>query len=204
MADPGSVPRALRAEGAGATLAVGGGAIALTVGDLSAFTADALVNAANSGLRGGGGVDGALHRVGGPEILAETQRRYPAGCPTGSAVITGAGNLPARWLIHAVGPVWQGGGRGEPELLASAYREALRLADEAGARTVGLPAISAGIYGYPLSQAAAVALSVTWEALAAGSRIERATFVLFSQPTYQAFAHALDALDALRDRPPPG
>lgn len=201
MPDPGSVERGARPEDAGAALAVGGGAIALTVGDLSAFTADALVNAANSGLAGGGGVDGALHRVGGPEILAETRRRYPSGCPTGSAVITGAGDLPARWLIHAVGPVWQGGGRGEPDLLASAYREALRLAGEAGARTVGLPAISAGIYGYPLRQAAAVALCATRDVLAAGSRIERATFVLFSQPTYLAFA---DALDALRDRPVPG
>ena len=126
-------------------------------GDLTEQHVDAIVNAANSSLLGGGGVDGAIHRAGGPEILAEC--RLLGGCDTGDAKATTAGRLPARWVIHAVGPVWQGGGAGEAELLASAHRRSLQVARELGARTVAFPAISCGIYGYPPELAAPVAIA---------------------------------------------
>jgi O-acetyl-ADP-ribose deacetylase (regulator of RNase III) len=173
---------------------VGGTRLAVEVGDLTTFAADAVVNAANSRLAGGGGLDGAIHAAGGPSI-AEELRAYD-GCPTGSAVITGAGRLPARWVVHAVGPIWRGGDQGEPELLASAYRTALRLAEEAGAATVGLPAISAGIYGYPLREAATVAVSTVREYLAGGSILAAVTFVLRSEETAAAFREALSAAGA--------
>ena len=173
---------------------VGQAVIALTVGDLSAFEADALVNAANSALAGGGGVDGAIHRRGGPSIMAETLAHHPEGCPTGSAVVSSAGDLKARWVIHAVGPVWRGGWSDERQQLASAYRAALRLADEVGARTIGLPALSAGIYGYPLEEAAEVALATTREYLLESSGLQRATFVLFTPQTYAVFERALESL----------
>jgi O-acetyl-ADP-ribose deacetylase len=126
------------------------------VGDLTAQEVDAIVNAANSSLLGGGGVDGAIHRAGGPEILAEC--RELGGCETGDAKATTAGRLPARWVVHAVGPIWRGGGEGEPELLASAHRRALEVAGDLGARTVAFPAISCGIYGYPPELAAPTAV----------------------------------------------
>lgn len=173
-------------------LRVGERVLALAQGDITAFAADAIVNAANSALAGGGGVDGAIHRAGGPGIMAELRARYP-GCPTGSAVATGAGRLPARWVFHAVGPVWRGGGAGEAELLAAAYRAVLRLADEHGARSIAFPAISAGIYGYPLREAATIALSTVRDHLAGETTLERATFVLFSSGTYAAFAEVLGA-----------
>jgi O-acetyl-ADP-ribose deacetylase (regulator of RNase III) len=175
------------------SLVIGGRTLALTVGDITTIPADAIVNAANSALAGGGGVDGAIHRAGGPSIMAELRARY-TGCPTGSAVVTGAGNLPARWVIHAVGPRWQGGGRGEAGLLASAYRTAFGLAEELGARTVTFPAISAGIYGYPLDEAARIALETVAECLAGAKVVERATFVLFSEDTYRVFARVLRQL----------
>lgn len=170
-----------------------GRTLALTVGDITTIPADAIVNAANSALAGGGGVDGAIHRVGGPSIMAELRARY-TGCPTGSAVVTGAGKLPARWVIHAVGPRWRGGGHGEATLLASAYRTAFGLAEGLGARTVTLPAISAGIYGYPLEEAARIAVETIASCLAGASVVERATFVLFSEDTYRVFARALHRL----------
>jgi O-acetyl-ADP-ribose deacetylase len=128
------------------------------VGDLTEQQVDAIVNAANESLLGGGGVDGAIHRAGGPEILAET--RTLGGCATGDAKPTTAGQLPARWVIHAVGPVWRGGGQREAEQLASAHRRALEVARDLGAHTIALPAISCGIYGYPPELAAPVAVGV--------------------------------------------
>ena len=168
--------------------------IHLVVGDITQIAADAIVNAANSALAGGGGVDGAIHRAGGPAVMADLERRYGRGrhCPTGSAVVTEAGDLPATWVIHAVGPIWSGGASGEADLLASAYRTSLRLAAEHGARTVTLPAISCGIYGYPLDQAARIAIDTVRDVLATepGS-LERVTFVLFSQGTHEEFEAAL-------------
>jgi O-acetyl-ADP-ribose deacetylase (regulator of RNase III) len=168
--------------------------IALVQGDITRVPVDAIVNAANSALAGGGGVDGAIHRAGGPAVMADLERRYGRGrhCPTGSAVVSNAGHLPATWVIHAVGPIWRGGTAGEAELLASAYRSALRLAAEHGARSVSLPAISCGIYGYPVDQAARIAIDTVRDVLATepGS-IERVVFVLFSQGTHDVFEAAL-------------
>jgi len=173
---------------------IAGPEIDLVVGDITRIPADAMVNAANSALAGGGGVDGAIHRAGGPAVMADLERRYGRGryCPTGSAVVSDAGNLPARWVIHAVGPIWRGGASGEPELLANAYRTSLRLAAELGATTVSLPSISTGVYGYPVDQAARIAVATAREVLAnePGS-IECVTFVLFSQGTYDSFEAAL-------------
>ena len=168
--------------------------IQLVLGDITRIPADAIVNAANSALAGGGGVDGAIHRAGGRAIMADLERRYGADryCPTGSAVVGDAGDLPASWVIHAVGPIWRGGAAGEPEFLASAYRTSLRLAAEEGARSVSLPAISCGVYGYPVDQAARIAIDTVRDVLETGaSSIERVTFVLFSQDTYDVFEDAL-------------
>jgi O-acetyl-ADP-ribose deacetylase (regulator of RNase III) len=173
---------------------VGNRVLALFQGDITRFAADALVNAANSALAGGGGVDGAIHRAGGPSIMAELRAAYPDGCATGGAVITAAGNLPASWIIHAVGPRWRGGSHGEADLLASAYRASLRLADERKVVSIAFPAISLGIYGYPLEEGAAIAVRTVADHLGAPTSIERATFVLRSEDTYKAFAEALGAV----------
>jgi O-acetyl-ADP-ribose deacetylase (regulator of RNase III) len=130
--------------------------IDFVVGDLTQQDVDAIVNAANTSLLGGGGVDGAIHRAGGPEIIAECRRL--GGCDTGDAKATTGGRLPARWVIHAVGPVWRGGTAGESDLLASAHRRSLEVARDVGARTVAFPAISCGVYGYPVELAAPVAI----------------------------------------------
>jgi len=143
------------------------------------------VNAANSSLLGGGGVDGAIHRAGGPEILAEC--RLLGGCETGDAKATTAGRLPARWVIHAVGPVWQGGGAGEDEFLASAYRRSLEVAEEIGARSVAFPAISCGIYGYPAERAAPVAIGAVRPFL---DRFEVVRFVFLEESLREVFAAA--------------
>jgi O-acetyl-ADP-ribose deacetylase (regulator of RNase III) len=176
----------------------GSAAIELLAGDITTVRVDAIVNAANSALAGGGGVDGAIHRAAGPTLMAELRSRY-SGCPTGSAVITGSGRLAdhgVRWIVHAVGPIWRGGERGEEALLASAYRTSLTLADEAGARSVAFPAISAGIYGYPLDPAAEVALRSVRDALAGAHSVERAVFVLFGDSALRAFERALGNLAA--------
>jgi O-acetyl-ADP-ribose deacetylase (regulator of RNase III) len=182
-------------------LEIAGRTLELTLGDITAIPADAIVNAANNALAGGGGVDGAIHRAGGPEIMADLEERYGRDrhCPTGSAVVSAAGRLPARWVIHAVGPVWRGGQSDEPELLASAYRTSLGLTSEHGARTVTAPAISLGIYGYPHRPGARVALGAVAEHLAGDTPLQRVTFVL-RPDTYPVFAEALAELRQRTDR----
>ena len=173
--------------------------IDLVVGDITSFAADAIVNAANEWLAGGGGVDGAIHRAGGRAIMADLESRYGRGrhCPTGSAVVSDAGSLPARWVLHAVGPVWRGGTAGEAELLASAYRTCLRLATELGAVSIAFPAISCGVFGYPVDRAARVAIETVSDELGTSpGSIERATFVLFSRDTYDAFSDALASMSS--------
>jgi len=153
-------------------------------GDITLQEVDAIVNAANSSLLGGGGVDAAIHRAAGPELLAEC--RLLGGCATGDAKATGAGRLAARHVIHTVGPVWRGGAHGEAELLASCYRRSLELAGTLGCRTVAFPAISAGIYGYPVREAAAIAVETARETMA--PRIDLVRFVLFNDETFDAFS----------------
>jgi O-acetyl-ADP-ribose deacetylase len=157
--------------------------ISLVQGDITKFAVDAIVNAANSSLLGGGGVDGAIHRAGGPEILAECRRL--GGCETGEAKATTAGRLPARYVIHTVGPVWRGGDNDEDELLASCHRNSLELAASLGCTTIAFPAISTGAYGFPVDRAARIALQTTADAI---SDLERVTFVLFGRDAYDAFA----------------
>lgn len=165
--------------------------IRLHRGDLTRFEADAIVNAANSSLLGGGGVDGAIHRAGGPSILRECralrESSLPDGLPAGQAVPTGAGELPARWVIHTVGPVYS---RSEDRrgILSSCYASSLKVADELGARTVAFPAVSAGVYGWPMADAARIAISTVREA---DTAVEQVTFVLFGDEAYRAFENAL-------------
>ncbi|GAB6164037.1 O-acetyl-ADP-ribose deacetylase [Thermostilla marina] len=168
--------------------------IELVQGDITDQEVDAIVNAANSRLAGGGGVDGAIHRRGGPSIMAETQAKYPQGCPTGSAVISTAGDLPAKFVIHAVGPIWRGGNAGERDLLASAYRRSLELAVEHDCRSVAFPALSAGAYRYPLPEAARVALETTADFLKCRRAPELVRFVLFGEDAFAAFSAALKSL----------
>jgi O-acetyl-ADP-ribose deacetylase len=178
------------------SIALGDRRLELARGDITSEHVDAIANAANEALRGGGGVDGAIHRAAGPALLDELRRRYPDGTPTGTAVATDAYDLPARWVLHAVGPVWRGGSHGESELLAGAYRSCLRLADDLGARSVAFPAISMGIYGYPPHSGARVAVTTVAEHLRGPTGVELVRFVLFSEETYERFAGALSELDA--------
>ena len=170
--------------------------IAVVEGDLTQQQVDAIVNAANSSLLGGGGVDGAIHRAAGPALLVEC--RSIGGCPTGEARITRGYRLPARWVIHTVGPDWRGGNKGEPELLASCYRSSLTLAakPEFGIRTVAFPSISTGAYGYPLDRAAPLAIRTIAESLAEHPTIERVTMVCFGGESFRAYSDALAALSA--------
>ncbi|MFI6058263.1 O-acetyl-ADP-ribose deacetylase [Streptomyces sp. NPDC051286] len=165
--------------------------VTLVRGDITLQSVDAIVNAANSSLLGGGGVDGAIHRRGGPEILAACHElrasQYGKGLPTGQAVATTAGKLDARWVIHTVGPIYQVSGN-DPSLLASCYRESLRVADELGARTVAFPAISTGVYRWPMDDAARIAVETVRNTPTA---VEEVRFVLFDDRAYEAFVRQL-------------
>lgn len=162
--------------------------ITVELGDITRMACDAIVNAANSSLLGGGGVDGAIHRAAGPELVARC--RLLGGCNTGQAKVTPGFRLPAKWVIHTVGPVWRCGTEGEPELLASCYRESLARADEVGAHTVAFPAISTGVYGYPKQPATAIAVATV---LAARTEVELVTFVCFDQATLDVYLAELTA-----------
>lgn len=166
--------------------------IELARGDITRERVDAIVNAANEQLAGGGGVDGAIHRAAGPELLAACRKL--GGCPTGEARITAGYRLTARHVIHTVGPIYRGGSAGERGLLARAYESSLALAVQHGVRTLAFPAISCGVYGYPLAEAAEVALTTTAAVLAREPSLELVRFVLFNEPTFAAFAAALAAL----------
>jgi O-acetyl-ADP-ribose deacetylase (regulator of RNase III) len=163
--------------------------IEAVLGDITRQAVDAIVNAANSTLLGGGGVDGAIHRAAGPELLQACRRL--GGCPPGEARITPGFRLPARWVVHTVGPVWRGGGRGEAELLRSCYVRSLALAESKGARTVAFPSISTGAYGYPLDRAARVAVAAVREGLAENPSVELVRFVCFSERDLAAYGPLL-------------
>jgi O-acetyl-ADP-ribose deacetylase (regulator of RNase III) len=164
---------------------VGNAKICLVQGDITDVDVDAIVNAANSSLMGGGGVDGAIHRRGGPQILEECKRlrarEWPGGLPTGKAAATTGGNLKAKYVIHIVGPIWHGGNQGEPELLAEAYRNSLRLAVSKGLKTIAFPSISTGAYRYPIEKASRIAVVAIRDFLKKEDGIEKVIFVLFSR-----------------------
>jgi O-acetyl-ADP-ribose deacetylase (regulator of RNase III) len=171
----------------------------LTIGDITTIPVDAIVNAANSQLRGGGGVDGAIHRVGGPSIMRELDRiRAKIGsCPAGSAVVTSAGSLPAQYVFHAVGPIYRDGAHGEPEQLASCYRTCLQLAEERGVRTISFPAISTGAYGYPPVAAAEIAIATVREHLLdSHSSLSEVLFVLWDQTSCTVHERAMSRVMA--------
>ncbi len=165
--------------------------VELVLGDITEQEVGAIVNAANSALAGGGGVDGAIHRRGGKEIMAETSDKYPEGCPTGSAVITGAGKLSADYVIHAVGPVWSGGSRNEGELLAAAYRRCLELCEEYSIVSVAFPSLSTGAYRFPVDLAASIALQTVCGFLRDREGSMTVRFCLFDQRTFDAYAAVL-------------
>ena len=168
--------------------------ISVVQGDITGQTTDAIVNAANSSLMGGGGVDGAIHRAGGPVILEECKQivARQGRLPTGKAVITTGGNLKAGFVIHTVGPVWHGGSQGEPDLLASAYQESLKVAADNNLVSISFPSISTGAYGYPVAEAARIAIEVVVSFIKeGGTSIKEVVFVLFDKGTYESYLHAL-------------
>lgn len=177
--------------------ALGRKRIVLKQGDITEERVCAIVNAANSRLAGGGGVDGAIHRAGGPSIMAECDRirSGSGGCPAGRAVITGAGDLDADYVVHAVGPVWHGGERGEAELLAGCYSNSLRLASEKGCRTIAFPSISTGAYRYPVAEAATTALKTVIESLEEID-MDEVRFILFSKADLDVYTKTLDSIIA--------
>jgi O-acetyl-ADP-ribose deacetylase len=177
--------------------------IEIVQGDITKVSVDVIVNAANSSLLGGGGVDGAIHRAGGPEILEDCKkiRARQGGCKTGEAVITTAGRLPAKYVIHTVGPVWQGGSKGEAELLANCYKNSLKLAIAHEVKIIAFPSISTGIYAYPIEQACRIALEETINFLATNQNFERVMFVCFSEVDRQVYETTYAALKTSRDNP---
>lgn len=168
----------------------------ITKGDITTMTTDAIVNAANSSLMGGGGVDGAIHRAGGPVILDECKEivKKQGRLPTGQAVITTGGKMKTRHVIHTVGPIWHGGDQGEPELLASAYLESLKLADENNLSNIAFPSISTGVYGYPVEEASRIAIRTVASFLQEPTSIKEVVFVLFNAEAYDAYVAALAEL----------
>ena len=166
--------------------------LSLVEGDITQEETDAIVNAANSRLAGGGGVDGAIHRAGGPTVMEEC--RKIGGCPTGKAVITSGGELKARYIIHTVGPIYRGGGRNEASLLESAYRESLNLASSKGLKSIAFPSISTGAYGYPLAEAAKIALETAINYLKENTDIHLIRFVLFGQEAYDEYEKVLNSM----------
>ncbi|NPV02652.1 MAG: O-acetyl-ADP-ribose deacetylase [Brevinematales bacterium] len=168
-----------------------GGRLIVKTGDITREETDAIVNAANSSLLGGGGVDGAIHRAGGPEIIGECRRirdtEYPDGLPAGEAVVTTGGRLPAKWVIHTVGPVWHGGGRNEGDLLANAYRNSLKRADEKNCLSAAFPAISTGVYGFPRERAARIVADVMKSYIDSGGGVRKIVLVFFGDDDYRVF-----------------
>jgi len=166
--------------------------VSIKMGDITKESVDAIVNAANSGLRGGGGVDGAIHRAGGPKIMEEC--RKIGGCPPGQAVLTTGGNLSARYVIHTVGPIYRGGQRGEEETLQNAYVNSLSLASQNSIRSLAFPSISTGVYGYPIEKAAQVVLKTCLQYIEEHQDFDVVNFVLFSQKDYDVYAKTLKAV----------
>lgn len=173
-------------------LHVGNCRLELAIGDITRQQVDAIANAANAQLAGGGGVDGAIHRAAGPSLMRETQEKYPRGCAVGDAVLTSAGQLLAKFVLHAVGPVWRGGMHQEPALLSSAYRRCLELAREQGCTSLAFPAISTGVYGYPKDLAAQISLDTVRAFLLEHQQPELVRFVLFDEGSYGAYARVLE------------